>query len=662
MKLPSFSRDSWLIAIAIAIGGLCLFALPNSPAPATSPSASPSSQASSSPTSPPAPKLPLLDELQSNLPMLNSKLDAVIKALGGVKTELTPEQLRLAWTNVDAQVDQLCTSTVSPLKQQIEQQSNNDKTYKTIVDLFNQIEETCKNINLDTDRLKANNQPSSDTQQTVDSPETKIRQELQNIKQLLNQVKEWVSQEQEKKYREGLDKRLDFQQNLQYSILGLLLVLLLGLFITVVLYKKGDRTVDGADQDQLSDSSKKKQTFVGLKESEALSKILQYFDEFLKKQTEALSNIEIKLQETLLEKIDQLITTKIDANNDQIKDYFKQDLEHNFHILWKDIKKQIEKISINTGNSQQEYSHEHIKEINQQLAEIPDLIKDQVDQSFNSCMETKLIPLIKREYESQKSNLIANQNELVATGKDDKSNSHELNNEQIQELRSQLEQVQNDWKTAKDSVQELEQKLESEQSKAQANIQQLNITLQAEQETIRQLQSDLQEKQNRLATLEQQIEIKDSKINSLQSEKGNAKPKNEAEETNIKPNKTQGISQELQSLVYKYNQNNGNLNVLNDFIPVKDNSNRFNDDYKLEKTDQDKAKFYIVSCQDKHYLFPKLSIPSEVACDILRYHFEVPQINTYPVFINLIQPSEVKQISEQDNWKLVDKYSKGKVK
>ncbi|WP_254172906.1 hypothetical protein [Planktothrix pseudagardhii] len=659
MKLPSFSRDSWLIAIAM--GGLCLFALPNSPAPATSASASPSSQPSSPPTSPPLPESPLLDELQSNLPMLNSKLDAAIKALGSVKTELTPEQLKSAWTNVDAQVDQLCTQTVSPLKKRIEEESKKDTTYKTIADLFNQIGTTCNNINNKTDQLKANSQQSSDPQETVDSPETNIKQELQSIKQLLNQVKEWVNQEQEKKYRESLEKRLDFQKNLQYSILGLLFVLLLGLFIRVILDNGGDRTVDGADQDKSGDGTKKNPTFVGLKESEALRKILEYFDEFLKKQTEALSNVETKLPRTLLEEVQKLISQKIDENNDQIKKSFQENLEHNFHILWESIKKQIEEISINTGNSQQEYSHEDIKKISEQLANIPDLIKDQnkdkVDRFFSD-MEKKLIPLIKKlireEYNNQQLTIIADHHEAVATGEDDQSSSEELNNhnEQIQVLQSQLEKI----------TKEVEQ-LKSENSQSKENIKQLQTTLQAEQETIHQLQSDLEEKQNTLDSLEQQITIKDSTINSLQSEITNKKQKNEAEKTTSQQNKTPKISQKLQSLVDKYNQNNGDFNVLksNSPIPVKDDSDAAKGVIKVNKVNESDAKFYVISYSQELYLFPKLIIDSNIHIKGLVRYFKCTLTDS-TTNIQLVTPAKMKQISEEDSWELVDENSKGQVK
>ncbi|HAO10600.1 MAG TPA: hypothetical protein DCQ51_05340 [Planktothrix sp. UBA8407] len=584
----------------------------------------------------------------------------MFKALGGVKTELTPEQLRLAWTDVDTQVDQLCNQTVSPLKQQIEQQSNEDITYKTIVDLFNQIGVNCNKINLDTDRLKANNQQSSEPQQTVDSPETNIKQELQKIQQLLNQVKEWVSQEQEKKYREGLEKRLDSQQNLLYSILGLLLGLLLGLFITVVLYKKGDRTVDGADQDQLSDGTKNKQTFVGQKESEALSKMLQDFDDFLKKQTQALSNVEIKLQKTLLkEEIEQLITKKIDDNNNQIKGFFQISLEKSSNILEKSITKQIEKISINAGDSQQEYSDDHIKEINQQLAKNPDFIKDQVDQSFNSFMETKFIPFINQQYEDQKLNLIANLHELVPTVEDDKSNSQELNNEQIQELRSQLEQITEELEKSKSII----QKLESEQSKLTTNIEQLNTTLQTEQETIHQLQSDLQEKKDDLETSKKEIKIRDDRIDILEFENRNAKQKNKAEETTNTQNETQRISKELQNLVDQYNQNKGDLKVLNvSFTPVKDDSEQVSRKIKVKKTNESDAKFYIISCRQELCLFPKLKIMSSVDIKGLKRYFDCPTLTDSTIDIQLVTPAKMKQISgTEDSWELFDQYSKGKV-
>jgi chromosome segregation ATPase len=651
MKFPFFSRDSWLIAIMgvifIALGfGIGYYfhfvqtssspQSPNSPAPATSPSASPSSKASSSPTSPPAPELPLLDELQSNLPMLNSKLDAVIKALDGVKIEQTPEQLRLAWTNVDAQVDQLCTSTVYPLKKQIEQQSNNDKTYETIVDLFNQIGETCKNINLDTDRLKANNQPYSDTQQTVDSPETKIRQELQNIKQLLNQVKEWVGQEQEKKYREGLDKRLEFQQNLQYSILGLLLVLL----ITVVLYKKGDRTVARQELERIQS------VLTEVEQQRTISSSVSKYNNEDKNYDNFIQELTKKILEGITPYIENknkfnssessfLGNTKNQHNSESSLSTDFSDFSNNFYASQQQVQNQISNLS-------QEITH-----INSTLSTILTQLTQLNDNSTATSAQTE----DDAQYDPQQLNSVPNDNEIPQ-------------NTEVEELRSQLEQVQNDLKTAKDSVQQLEQKLESEQSKAQANIQQLNITLQAEQETICQLQSDLQEKQNRLATLEQQIEIKDSTINPLQSEKRNAKPKNEAEETNNKPNKTQGTSQELQSLVDQYNQSKGDLAVwkVSSFTPVKDASERGSSVIKVKKADESQARFYIISCRQELYLFPKLKILSSADKQGFDRYFDCPTWNGSTIDIQLVTPPKMKPISgTKDNWELVDKYSKGKV-
>ncbi|HAN72923.1 MAG TPA: hypothetical protein DCQ63_00460, partial [Planktothrix sp. UBA8402] len=249
--------------------------------------------------------------------------------------------------------------------------------------------------------------------------------------------------------------------------------------------------------------------------------------------------------------------------------------------------------------------------------------------------------------------------QLTLSNDNSATTSAQKNNE-VEELRLQLEQITGEVEQLKITIQELE----SEKSKSQANIQQLNTTLQAEQETIHQLESDLEEKQKRLDILGQQIEIKDITINSLQLEKRNAEQKNKADETKNQQNQTQGISQELQSLVDQYNQSKGDLNVLkvSSVTPVKDASDQGNSVIKVKKADGSEAKFYIIIFRQELYLFPKLEIGSSFERKGFDRYFDCPRWNGSTIDIQLVTPPKMKPISgTKDSWELVDKNSKGKV-